>query len=347
MEEQWKQIQDFPNYNISSFGNVKNNLTDKLLKPCLKSGYYHISLVNNKIRKIFKIHRLVALAFLDNPDNKPEVNHKDKNKLNNNLNNLEWMTKKENNQHKSVGLVYSSNKNKPVLRLNKNTGEILQTYNSIEDAGLWAVENRLTKNSHNGRNSIGNCINGISSTSYGFKWYYKPVNQLTNEEWREIDLKHFFKEDILEKKYFVSNLGRYKNSFGTIMDNYKINENGYIRVYIYKKTFFLHRLIALTFLDNPENKDQVNHKDGNKLNNCVSNLEWVTNKENQIHKFQNGLGNNNTRKIKQFDLTGNYLTEYQSIALAAKSVNISKSSILGVLRNKRKTAAGFIWKYLD
>jgi hypothetical protein len=145
----------------------------------------------------------------------------------------------------------------------------------------------------------------------------------------------------------VSNLGRYKNSSGTIMDNYKVNDNGYIRVYIYKKTFVLHRLIALTFLDNPENKDQVNHKDGNKLNNCVSNLEWVTNKENQIHKFQNGLGNNNTRKIKQFDLIGNYITEYQSIALAAKSVNISKSSISGVLRNKRKTAAGFIWKYLD
>jgi hypothetical protein len=347
MEEQWKQIQDFPNYNISSFGNVKNNLTDKLLKPCLKSGYYHISLTNNKIRKIFKIHRLVASEFLDNPDNKSDVNHKDKNKLNNSINNLEWMTRKENNQHKSIGLFYSSNKNKPIMRLDKYTGEILQIYNSIEDAGFWAIQNSLTKNLHNGRNSIGNCINGLSTTSYGFKWKYNLAKELNHEIWKEIDLKQFFQEDILEKKYFVSNLGRYKNSSGTIMDNYKVNDNGYIRVYIYKKTFVLHRLIALTFLDNPENKDQVNHKDGNKLNNCVSNLEWVTNKENQIHKFQNGLGNNNTRKIKQFDLIGNYITEYKSIALAAKSVNISKSSISGVLRNKRKTAAGFIWKYLD
>ncbi len=59
---------------------------------------------------------------------------------------------------------------------------------------------------------------------------------------------------------------------GTIMDNYKVNVNGYIRVYIYKKTFALHRLIALTFLENFENKEQVNHKDGNKLNNYIKNL---------------------------------------------------------------------------
>lgn len=347
MEEHWKQIKDFPNYNISSFGNVKNNLTDKILKPCLKSGYYHISLVNNKIKKTLKIHRLVAVYFLENLENKSEVNHKDKNKLNNTIDNLEWMTKKENNQHKSIGLVYSSNKNKPVLRLDKNTGEILQLYSSIEDAGLWAVQNNLSTNHHNGKNSIGNCVNGLSSTSYGFKWTYNLVKELNNEIWKEIDLTLLFPEEVLKQKYFVSNLGRYKNSFGTIMDNYKINENGYIRVYIYKKTFYLHRLIALVFIKNSENKEQVNHIDGNKLNNCVTNLEWVTNKENQLHKFQNGLGNNQTRKIGKYNLNNEYINEYKSIALAAKYHNISKSCISGVLRGKRKTAAGFIWKYLD
>lgn len=65
------------------------------------------------------------------------------------------------------------------------------------------------------------------------------------------------------------------------------------------------------------------------------------------HKFQNGLGNNFTRKIKQFDLNNTFIKEYASIALASKDVNISKSCISGVLREKRKTAAGFIWKYSD
>ena len=131
------------------------------------------------------------------------------------------------------------------------------------------------------------------------------------------------------------------------MSNYKINTNGYIRVYIYKKTFFLHRLIALTFLENLENKKQVNHKDGHKINNCINNLEFVTNKENQIHKFQNGLGNNFTRKIKQFDLNNTFIKEYKSIVLASRETNINKCSISDVLRNKRKTAGGFIWKYYE
>jgi hypothetical protein len=348
--EEWRIIIDFPNYSISNLGNIINNKTNKFMKPSIKGGYYHICLINGAIKKTLKVHRLVGFAFIENSENKPEINHKNKNKLDNHIDNLEWMTKKENNQHRCIGLIYKSNKNKPVLRLDIITGELLQKFNSIEEAGIWVFENNLTSNSHNGRNSIGNCLNGLSLSSYGFLWSYETAKTLENEEWKKIDVNNIFGlncELDTDKTYFVSNLGRFKNSFGTIMDNYKVNDNGYIRVYIYNKTFVLHRLIALTFLENLENKEQVNHKDGDKLNNCVSNLEWVTNKENQIHKFKMGLGNNFTRKIKQFDLSGNYIKEYKSIALAAKDVNISKSCIYGVLTEKRKTAAGFIWKYSD
>ena len=84
------------------------------------------------------------------------------------------------------------------------------------------------------------------------------------------------------------------------------------------KTIALHRLVAYTFLENPENKEQVNHKDGNKLNNKVENLEWCSNRENQKHKFEIGLGNNFTRKVKQYDLNWNFIKEYDSIVLASK-----------------------------
>ena len=232
------------------------------------------------------------------------------------------------------------------MRLSKNE-EVLENYNSIEDAGQWAFEHNLTSNSHNGRNAIGNCVNGLSSKAYGFKWKYID-NSLENEEWREIDYKKIFSENILtDKKYYVSNLGRFKNIYGQIMDNYKVNENGYIRVYIYKKTIALHRLVAYTFLENPENKEQVNHKDGNKLNNKVENLEWCSNAENQKHKFEIGLGNNFTRKVKQYDLNWNLIKEYDSIVLAAKEMNVSKGTIRGVLIKYGKTAAGYIWKYSD
>jgi hypothetical protein len=345
--EEWHIIKDFPNYSVSNFGNVKNNKTNKIMKLCIKSGYYHIGLSNNIIRKVLKVHRLVAFAFIENPNNKLEVNHINKNKCDNSITNLEWSTRKENNQHRSNGLIYTSNKNKPINRLDKKSREILEKYNSIEDAGIWASENKLTSNYHNGRNAIGNCVNGLSNSAYGFRWEYIN-NNLQYEEWREINYKKIFGEVILiGKKYYVSNLGRFKNSYGTIMDNYKVNENGYIRVYINKKTFTLHRLVALTFLENHENKEQVNHKDGNKLNNCVENLEFVTNKENQIHKIQNGLGNNHTRKIGQYDLSENLVKKFNSIISASKEMNVGKSNISGVLNKKRKTAGGFIWKYLD
>ena len=105
--------------------------------------------------------------------------------------------------------------------------------------------------------------------------------------------------------------------------------------------------MAKSFLENNENKEQVNHKDGNKLNNCVDNLEWVTNQENQNHKYATGLGNNFTRKINQYDLNLNYMKTFPSIAEAAKTLDIGKTNIRGVLINDRKTAGGFIFKYAD
>ena len=343
--EEWRKISDFPNYSISSFGNVINVKTNKMLRLCNKGGYYNVSLTNENNYKTLKVHRLVAAAFIENIENKPEVNHKDKNKLNNNVVNLEWMTRHENNSHRCEGLKIINNKNKCILRLNKDNSEILEKYNSIEDAGIWAFKNEYTKTIHNGRNAIGNCLNKLSKLAYKFKWEYENTNDdLENEIWKQVILEN---DDISDKVYFVSNLGRFKNSSGIIMDNYKINDNGYIRVYIYNKTYALHRLIALSFIENIEKKEQVNHIDGNKLNNSAENLEWVTNIENQIHKFKIGLGNNFTRKIIQYDLAMNKIKDFNSIVEASKELNIGKSNIRGVLINSRKTACGFIFKYLD
>jgi len=342
--EEWQTIDAFSNYDVSNFGNIMNNKTGKILKPSIKSGYYNISLLNETSKKTYKVHRLVALAFIENPENKLEVNHKDKNKLNNSVLNLEWMTRKENNIHRCTGLKITCNKNKPLFRINKDTNEILEKYNSIELAGTWVFQNGYTKTIHNGRNSIGNCLNGLSKLAYKFKWKYEENNSLENEIWKQVILENV---DMKVKQYFVSNLGRFKNSYGTIMNNYKVNDNGYIRVLIYNKTYALHRLVAITFIENSENKEHVNHIDGNKLNNLISNLEWNTCSENNLHKFQNGLGNNFTRKITQYDLQMNKIKDFNSITKASKELNIGKSNISGVLNNYRKSARGFVFKYLE
>ena len=233
LEEEWRPIDQFPIYSISSLGNVQNNQTGKILKLSQKGGYYHIGLSNETDKKTFKVHRLVALAFLPNPLNKSDVNHKDKNKLNNCLTNLEWMTRAENNKHRCEGIKITSNKNKPVYRKHKTLGIILDQYNSIEDAANWIFQEGLSETTHNARNAIGNCARDKKKSSYGFAWEFVNKHEdLEGEEWRQILIPDV---DLGDKTYFVSNLGRYKNSFGEIPENYKVNDNGYIRVLIASK----------------------------------------------------------------------------------------------------------------
>lgn len=100
--EKWITMPNHPNYKISTFGryvcvNTKSSIYSSVRepsKPC-SDGYVHVSFNN----KSYLLHRAVAIAFLPNPDNKPEVNHKDLNKTNNHLSNLEWVTRSENMQH--------------------------------------------------------------------------------------------------------------------------------------------------------------------------------------------------------------------------------------------------------
>ena len=101
-----------------------------------------------------------------------------------------------------------------------------------------------------------------------------------------------------EGKYEVSNLGRVKSLERTSRLNKKIKEKilaprehtgGYLRVQLSRKDFYIHRLVAETFIPNPENKSQVNHIDGNKRNNRVDNLEWNTPLENNLHAIRTGL----------------------------------------------------------
>ena len=112
MQEVWKDIVGYENlYQISNLGNVKSvekyvnsclkhntkiKRKEKMLKQYNKSGYLQVALSKNGIKMFFLVHRLVAQAFIPNPNNLPQINHKDENKQNNNINNLEWCDRKYN-----------------------------------------------------------------------------------------------------------------------------------------------------------------------------------------------------------------------------------------------------------
>lgn len=101
--ERWEVIDDYDNYSVSTFGRVKNVDTGLILKPWIgnNGGYKCISLSRNNKSKSFLLHRIIAEAFINNPENKYCVDHKNHNILDNNLNNLRWATHQENNRNAS------------------------------------------------------------------------------------------------------------------------------------------------------------------------------------------------------------------------------------------------------
>lgn len=162
-----------------------------------------------------------------------------------------------------------------------------------------------------------------------------------------------------EKQYCVSNYGR--------ILSYKTNKilrlssaTGYWGVNLYKtengkkiRTFRgVHRLIALAFIPNPENKPQVNHKDGDKLNLKISNLEWNTASENTQHAYNNGLthlktGANspNAIPINQFTLDGKFVKTWGGATCVRNELGINKSNIIQCCKKRVRQAGGFIWRY--
>ncbi len=126
-----------------------------------------------------------------------------------------------------------------------------------------------------------------------------------------------------------------------------VTNRGYLRIALcvnkVSKKYTVHRLVALSFIPNPKNKEYVNHIDGDKLNNCVNNLEWATHNENETHAFNNNLKQRKT--VVQYDMNNNKLNEFTSAYAASLSTKIARSSIFECCNGKLNTAGNYIWKF--
>lgn len=186
--EIWKDIKGYEGYyQVSNYGNVRSCTRfdgvriqkGKMMKPNLKyNGYLQVGLRKDHKRKWFSIHRLVAIHFIDNPDNLPQVNHIDCNKQNNNVNNLEWVSSKENLEHAHKNNLIHMRKGKehPFYgkcgASSKSAKRVIRYDPKTHETKLYEAK-ILAKYDGFDVTCISKCCHKKSKTHKGYEWYFE------------------------------------------------------------------------------------------------------------------------------------------------------------------------------
>jgi hypothetical protein len=277
LKETWSPVitEGFENlYEVSSFGSVRKTTTQRILKQETSAGYKRVCMsrptdvnrVNAKKHEL--VHRLVALVFIPNTDStKTIVNHKDGNKSNNKIDNLEWASYKENARHAfDTGLRKS--KGKPIIIIDAD-GDVFE----------YANQQEAQKEAKLGENTILRALKN-GNKPFGMTIKYKNEEDIKTT----IDLTDF--EEIVDFPGYFINRDTCE-IYGKISERilkYRISPGGYPVVSLCKNKKitpkFVHNAVAKQFIPNPDNLPVVNHKDHNKLNYSIDNLEYVSFKEN-------------------------------------------------------------------
>lgn len=324
--ELWKTISYASNYEVSNMGNIKNLKTNKLITI----NYDRLKKDNSRARpglshdgKItgYYLHRIVAEHFIDNPDNLPEVNHIDGDFYNNKANNLEWISKLDNMRHASENKLINRYSRRVIIT-QKETGEE-KSFDSVTECAKYL-------NCNPGLISL-TCKGGRVDKLYDMKY--------ENEERKLEENKNIIWKEYPEcRKYLISNTGEIKNKkTDRLMMGSKVNGYRFMTLFIDKDkpkmNRLLHRMVAQTFLDNPDNKPVVNHIDTNILNNNVDNLEWVTYKENMNTEetIKNLKKGKNSKIIHQICIeTGKIVNTFDGASDGKSKADIDSRSILRI-----------------
>ena len=346
--EEWKKVDGYPNYEVSSLGRVRrdraNNGKTIFTGTLETDGYIRIGLSKDGKCKKFKMHRLVAFAFIPNPDpiNKIEVNHLGE-KNDNRVCMLEWVTPKENSIHGSKKNSGTNHK-LAINKIDPETNQVIKLYktlNEIKDDGFTIDKVML-------------CINGKNKTHLGFKFEKveieeevdnNPIETYEDEIWKNLKDSIF---DEVNKfiNYKVSNYGRIKGHYDRIMKPNCTTGVFMVQLRLNKveKYMRLHRLVLMAFnIPRPEGKNEVDHIDSNNNNNKLSNLQWADRKmqvDNENTKVKK------TIKIKATLISTNESKDYDGIKAMAKEIKITINKIYKCIADNT-SYKGYKFEILD
>lgn len=323
-EELWRPVKGFERYHVSSFGQVKNYKTGRILKPYEKhGGYMAVTIVKSVgVRSTFLVHRLVALTFLGQGEPGSTVDHIDRDTRNNVLTNLRWATPTQqhtaNRKRRKTGGIEGG---RPVWKCDQETGQKIELFRNLK----LAAES-TESNSVNPKSMICAAARGRTKSAFGFKWIYDDDEVIEGEVWKPLE------PDLVRGQvgYFISSEGRVKNRKGRINRSFG-GSNGYSQHCIHPHVFAAHRLVAFAFLEGVPGKNVVNHKDGDKTNCRVSNLEFVTQKENVQHAVDTGLSGKEMG-VTQYSLSGEFIKDHHSAASAGREFGVGRTSIRQSIR---------------
>lgn len=335
--ELWKRLSfPFERYEASSFGNCRNYKSKKKLTLQKFEGYISFSLRKGKTGKHYtiKAHKLIATTFHKNTYIKGyQVNHKNKVRDDNRLENLEWMTVGDNNRHRSL----NEKDNRKICKDRGSPKSVIQMTLNEEYIATFASAHDAARILNLDQGNISYCCLGKRKKHGSFKFKFKEENIIIeNEIWKQLSLNN----KIIE----VSNLGRVKSLYNRISYG-QTTDSGYKTVKFNKVLYKVHRLVAKAFIINPDpiNKKFVNHIDENRSNNAVINLEWSTRSENAQHSLYKI-----EHPIESINIKTGEILQFKSCSEAGRILGISKGSICkSAKKNSDGKKCGFKFRYLE
>lgn len=278
-----------------------------------------------------KFHRIVASAFIPNPEDKPMVDHIDSNPRNNNLKNLRWVTVLENAQNKRKAKKFGGH-------------QVVQYNLDMTEVKIWPSVSQLIEALKVTRYIINKaCTEGTSLKE--FYWRYVTDIPIEGEIWKPLTIRGYNIE--------ASSAGRVKTAAGNITYGHEVN-SGYRAMHIGNKiiTIVTHRIVCMAFKPIPgfENYEdyealQVNHIDYDRRNNEVENLEWITPSENMLHCW-NRQDLKWRAPVAQLNMDGLLLAIYSTMRMAAEDTQITVDCILNACEKRSQSAGNYKWHYM-